>query len=163
MASARYFFASVNGQNQVVTSELPEVVPTTTTGRTILASTPATAPTVPTTSTITPTTGTETGSPKMFLPNGSPSWPTATATCRPQTWVQRVLEGWTNVLPPDGTDSGESSLPEPSLLEEEVPENLGHEWRVLHLFELPGVRFPTDTNAPNQRRLAENNALVELI
>ena len=46
------------------------------------------------------------------------------------------------VPPPDGTESGESSLPEPSLLiEEEVQENLGHEWRVLHPFELPGVRF----------------------
>ena len=65
---------------------------------------------------------------------------------------------------PNGTDSGESSLPEPSLLvEEEVPENLGHEWRVLHPFDLPRVRFPTDTTPPNQRRLAENDALVELI
>ena len=61
----------------------------------------------------------------MFLPNGSPSRPTATTTCRPQMWVQRVSEGWTNVPPLDGTDSRESSLPEPSLLEEEVPENLG--------------------------------------
>ena len=77
--------------------------------------------------------------------------------------MQRVSEGWTNVPPSDGTDSAESSLPEPSLLvEEEVPENLGHEWRVLHPFELPGVRFPTDTTLPNQRRLAENAALVEL-
>ena len=78
--------------------------------------------------------------------------------------MQRVLEGWTPVPPPDGTDLGESSLPEPPLLvEEEVPENLGHEWRVLHPFELPGVRFPTDTTLPNQRRLAENDTLVELI
>ena len=52
-------------------------------------------------------------------------------------WVQRVSEGWTNVPPLDGTVSGESSLPEPSLLvEEEVPENLGCVWRVLHPFEL---------------------------
>ena len=29
-------------------------------------------------------------------------------------------------IPLDGTASRESSLPEPSLLEEEVPENLGH-------------------------------------
>ena len=49
------------------------------------------------------------------------------------------------------------------LVEEEVPENLSHEWRALHPFELPGVRFPTDTTPPNQRRLAENDALVELI
>ena len=99
----------------------------------------------------------------MFLPNGLPSRPTATATCRPQTWAQRVSEGWTNAPPLDGTDSGESSLPEPSLLEEEVPENLGHKWRVLHPFELPGVRFPTNTTLSNQRRLAENDALVEHI
>ena len=78
--------------------------------------------------------------------------------------MQRVSEGLTNVPPQNSTDSGDSSLPEPSLLvEEEVPENLGHEWRVLHPFEPPGVRFPTDTTPPNQRRLAENNALVELI
>ena len=57
--------------------------------------------------------------------------------------MQRVLEGWTHVPRLDGTDSGESSLPEPSLVaEEEVPENLGHEWRVLHPFEPPTYRDP---------------------
>ena len=56
-----------------------------------------------------------------------------TVTCRPQTWVQRVSEGWTNVPPLDGTDSEESSLSEPPfLVEEEVPGYLDHEWRVLH-------------------------------
>ena len=78
-------------------------------------------------------------------------------------WVQSVSEGWTNIPLPDGTDSRESSLPEPFLLEDEVPENLGHKWRVLQPFELPRVRFPTDTTPPNGRRLAENNVLVELI
>ena len=47
-------------------------------------------------------------------------------------------------------------------MKEGVPENLGHEWRVLHPFEIPGIRFPTDNTPPNQRRLAEN-VLVELI
>ena len=46
---------------------------------------------------------------------------------------------------------------------EDIPDELGCEWRVLHPFELPGVRFPTDTMPPNQRRLAKNDALVELI
>ena len=32
-----------------------------------------------------------------------------------------------------------------------------------NLFEIPGVRIPTDNTPPNQRRLAENDALVELI
>ena len=162
LASMRLFFASVNGQNQVVMLELPEEVPTVATGRTTLTSTPAITSTIPTTSATTTIAGTEVGSPRMFLPNGSPSRPNVTATCRPQTWVQRVSEGWTNVPPPDGTDSRESSLHEPSLLEE-VPENLGCKWRGLHPFELAGVRFPTDTTLPNQRRLAENDALVELI
>ena len=78
--------------------------------------------------------------------------------------MQRVSEGWAHVPPPDGNESGENSLQEPSsLVEEEVPENLGHGWRVLHPFELPGVRFPTSTTPPNERRLAENDALVELL
>ena len=78
-------------------------------------------------------------------------------------WVQHVSEGWTNGPSPDATDSRESSLSGPSLLEEDVPENLGHEGRVLHPFEIPGVRFPTDTTSPNQKRLVENDALVGLI
>ena len=83
LASARHFFDSVNGQIQVVTSELHEEVPTVTTGRTTLASTPAITSTVPATSATTTTTGAVAGSPRTFLPNGSPSRPTATATCRP--------------------------------------------------------------------------------
>ena len=133
-------------------------------GTTLETSPSAITSTVPITSITPTTTGTETGSPRSFLHNASPSRPTTTATCRPQMWVQRILEGWTHVPCLDGTELGESSLCGPSLLvEEEVPENLGHEWRVLHPFELPGVRFPTDTAPPNQRRLAENDALVELI
>ena len=72
----------------------------------------------------------------------------------------RGLDKWSS---PDGTDSGESNLSGPFLLEEEIPENLGSEWRVLHPFEIPGVRFPTDTTPPNKRRLVENDTLVELI
>ena len=106
----------------MVMSELPEEAPTVTIeGATAIPST------IPTTSANTTITGTEAGSPRMFLPNGSPSRPTATATCRPQTWVQHVSEGWTNGPPLDGTDSRESSLSGPILLEEKVPENLGHE------------------------------------
>ena len=49
------------------------------------------------------------------------------------------------------------------MLAEGIPEELGQEWRVLHPFEIPGVRFPTDNTPQNQRRLAENDALVELL
>ena len=63
----------------------------------------------------------------------------------------------------DDTNSTESGGTETSVLAEGIPEELGHEWRVLHPFEIPGVRFPTDATPPNQRGLAENDALVELI
>ena len=63
----------------------------------------------------------------------------------------------------EDASSGESNTSTVETLPEDVPDVLDHEWRVLHLFELPGVRFPTDTMPPNQRRLAENDALVELI
>ena len=142
----------------MVTSEPPEEVPNV-----VAEGNTAIIPAVPTTSTTTTIIGTETGSPRTFLSIGSPSRPTATATCRSQTWVQCVSEGQTNHHPPHGTGSAESSLSEPSLLAEGSPENLGHEWRVLHPFEIPGVRFPTDNTPPNQRRLAEIDALVEPI
>ena len=131
MASARHFFATVNRQNHVVTSELPDEVPTVTAeGATAITSA------VPTTSATTTIAGTEAGSPITFLPNGSHSRPTATATCRPQMWVQCVSEEWTNGPLPNGTGSTESSLSEPSLLEEGVSENLGCKGRVLHSFEI---------------------------
>ena len=77
--------------------------------------------------------------------------------------VQCVLGGQINEPSQEGTGSAESSLSEPYLLAEGIPEGLGHEWRVLHPFEIPGERFPTDNTPPNQRRLAENDTLVELI
>ena len=45
--------------------------------------TPLNIPAISSTPTATETNETETSSPKTFLPNGSPSRPTATATCRP--------------------------------------------------------------------------------
>ena len=74
-----------------------------------------------------------------------------------------VSEGQINEPTREGDDSGESNPPEPYVLTEGIPDELGHEWRILHHSETPGVRFPTDTTPPNQRSLAENDALVELI
>ena len=76
-----------------------------------------------------------------------------------------------NNLPRDKTteprredaSSSESNTSVVETLPEDIPDELCHEWRVLHPFDLPGVRFPTDTMPPNQRRLAENDALVDLI
>ena len=104
-----------------------------------------------------------TSSPRISLPEGSPSHPTVTATCRPRTWMQQLTEGQTNEPRRGDASLSESNTSIVETLPEEIPDELGHEWRVLHPFELPGVRFPTETMPPNQRRLAENDALVELI
>ena len=100
-----------------------------------------------------------TRSPRISLPEGSPSHPTVTATCRPRTWMQQITEGQTNDPTREG-DSDESNSSKGNLSFEDIPDELGHEWRVLHPFELPGVRFPMDSTPPNQRRLAENDALA---
>ena len=105
----------------------------------------------------------DTSSPRVILPNGSPSRPTATATCRPRTWMQQITEGQINEPTRENASSNESNLSTIEVLPEEIPDELECEWRVLHPFELPGVRFPMDSTPPNQRRLAENNVLVELI
>ena len=61
-----------------------EEVPITTTGRTTEETSMLTITSmVHTTSTTTTAAGVGMGSPRPFLPNGSPSRPTATAICRP--------------------------------------------------------------------------------
>ena len=101
--------------------------------------------------------------PRISLPEGSPSHPTVTATCRPRTWMQQLTEGQITESRREDVSSSESNTSTIETLPEDIPDELGHEWRVLHPFGLPGVRFPTDTTPLNQRRLAENDALVELI
>ena len=104
-----------------------------------------------------------TSSTRISLPEGSPSHPTATATCRPRTWMQQLTEGQITEPRREDTSSSESNTSAIEMLPEDIPDELGHAWRVLHPFELPGVRFPMDSTPSNQQRLAENDALVELI
>ena len=99
---------------------------------------------------------------RTFLPSGSPLKPTAIATCRPWTWVQHVSEGQIEEHSGEDDNSVESAPLEPIVLEGLLDE-LGPKWRVLHPFEILGVRFPTEDTPPTHRRLAENDALVELI
>ena len=101
-------------------------------------------------------------SPIRTIPySGMPPRPTATATLRPRTWVQRISEGQIEEQPQD-EDSEESDTLEPLVIEG-LPDELGPEWRVLHPFEIPGVRNPTENTPRTHRRLAENDTLVELI
>ena len=77
--------------------------------------------------------------------------------------MQQLTEGQTNEPRREEDSSSESITYMVETLPEDIPDELGHEWIVLHLFDLPGVRNPTDTMPSNQRWLAENDALVELI
>ena len=100
--------------------------------------------------------------PVRILPySGTPPRPTATATLRSRMQVQKISEGQIERQPQD-EDSEENDTLEPLVLEG-LPDELGPEWRVLHPFEIPGVRNPTEDTPPTHRRLAENDTLVELI
>ena len=131
IAVTRHFFAMVSKQRN--TTELP-----------VVTATDALHVNVPPVShDLNETEPTEPGStsPWTYLPNGSPPRPTATATCRPQTWVQCVSEGQIEEPTREDEDSLESDPLEPLVLEG-LPNELGPEWRVLHPFEIPGVRVP---------------------
>ena len=161
LESTRQFFAHIPAEDQRV---LPEVyardnenvleVPTTTN---------VTTTSTPTSPTMVDTDLRGTGSPRISLPERTVPCPTVTATCRPRTWMQQLTEGQTTEPRREGDSSNESHEANKEPLPKEIPDELGHEWRVLHPFDLSGVRFPTDTTPSNQRRLAENDALVELI
>ena len=101
MASTQQFFAVVNESNRSNTTEGPVAIMSEVCDRNE-NDVPATSTSVIDTTPVVPeaeTSVTETISPRTFLPNGSPSIPTATATCRPRTWVQQISEGQIMNLP----------------------------------------------------------------
>ena len=164
LASTRQFFAAIDQRNMNVPAgnqvtsvevcerdiiEVPDVLTTTV----VTTTTSMTTPPI--------TLDTElrgTSSPRISLPEGSPSCPTVTATCRPRTWMQQLTQGQKNEPRREDDSSSESNTSVVETLPEDIPDELGCEWRVLHPFDLPGVRFPTDTTPSNQRRLAEKDA-----
>ena len=93
-----------------------------------------------------------TSSPRISLPEGCPSHPAVTATCRPRTWMQQIMEGQTNEPTREG-DSDESNPSDVNVTSKEIPDELGCQWRVLHPFELPGVRFSTDSIPPKSKEI----------
>ena len=162
IASTRQFFATVDRRNTNISTGSPTVISAEVHERDITEVPDAPAITAATTPVILDVEPRGTSSPRISLAEGSPSCPTVTATCRPRTWMQQITEGQTNEPTREG-DSDESNSSDGNVSFEDIPDELGHECRVLHPFELPGVRFPMDSTPPNQRRLAENDALVELI
>ena len=152
LATARHFFNTVNERRTV-----PEVPEMSATGVSQIDTPPIslgpieTEPAEP-----------GTASPQVNLPSRSLPRPTATATCQPRTWVQHISEGQSKEHSREEDDSVESAPLKPLVLEG-LPDELGPEWRVLHPFEIPGVRIPTEDTPPNHIRLAESDALVKLI
>ena len=162
VASTRQFFANIPADDQRIPTEeyVRENnnvlgVPTTT----IVTTTTST----PTSPTIVDTNLRGTGSPRISLPERTLPRPTATATCRPRTWMQQLTEGQTTEPRRERDSSNECLETMEETIPGDIPDELGREWRILHPFDLSGVRFPNDTTPSNQRCLAENDALVELI
>ena len=165
LASTRQFFAKIPADDQrtlsgVYVREKDNVVRVpgvfTTTVVTTTSSTPASP-------TMVDTNLRGTGSPRISLPERTLSHPTTTDTCRPRTWMQQLTEGQTIKSRRERDSSNESLETMEETIPGDVPDELGCEWKILHPFNLSGVRFPTDTTPSNQRCLAENDALVELI
>ena len=90
ITSTRQCFASVNERKRGTMMEGPIETSPDTSGRNANNVPVTSTPVAPTTPIVTgaETTEAETRSPRTFLPNGSPSRPTVTATCRLRTWVQ---------------------------------------------------------------------------
>ena len=114
IALSKQFFAAVNERNRGTTTEGPIETLCDVCGRNendVPVTSSCVAPTTP----VVPeaeTTETETRCPRTFLPNGSPSRPTATTTCRLRTWVHHISEGQINDPTQGDTPSIESGQTE---------------------------------------------------
>ena len=167
LASTRQFFAAIDQKNSNIPTTDQQVTDHTQNRDVEVREVPTT--TIPITSftitspSMTNVAVTDTSGPRVCLPESSPPHPTATATCRPRTRMQQLTEGQTTEPQREGTSSSEHEVSVVETLPEEIPDVLGCQWRVLHPFDLPRVRFPSETTPSNQRRLAKNDALVELI
>ena len=165
LASTRQFLATIDHRNtNVPTVDQTTVAEVHTRDQSELAEVPTTDIFPTTMTSITPPIAMDEmliSNPRVSLPDASPSCPTVTATCRPRTWMQQLTEGQISKPQEEENVSGDTSVIE--TLSGAIPDELGCKWRVLHPFNLLGVRFPTDTTPSNQRRLAKNDALVELI
>ena len=102
LVTTRQFFAAVDQRNRKVPTENLVTPAEAREGENIEAPNVSTSTvTTAITSITTPPMPLEveirgTSSPRISLPEGSPSCPTVTATCRPRTWMQQLTEGQIN-------------------------------------------------------------------
>ena len=121
IAATRQFFAAIYERNRDTAAEEPiATTPERNENNVAIPSNIPITPDIPEAE----ATETETRCPRTFLPSGSPSRPTATATCKPRTWVQHISEGQINEPTQEDTHSSESGATETSALAERVPEEL---------------------------------------
>ena len=96
LVSTQQFFATVDERNRNDSTGRPIGVSSEVCGREDI-DVPGTSTSVVTTTPVIPDVDPiDTSSPRVILPSGSPSQPTATATCRPRTWMQQITEGQIN-------------------------------------------------------------------
>ena len=69
--------------------------------------------------------------------------------------MQQLTEG--RITEPIGKDASSSGSNTSTVetLPEDIPDDLGHEWRVLPPFEPLGVRFPIRYHAPKSKKVGQ--------
>ena len=73
--------------------------------------------------------------------------------------MQQITEGQINEPTREDAGSNESDTSAIETLPKEIPGKLEHEWRVLHPFERPGVRFPTDSAPPKSKEISQKRCI----
>ena len=94
--STQQFFAAVDRRNTNVSTGGPTGISVEIHERDVTGVPNAPTSTAVTTPVILDVGPMGTSSPRISLPEGSPSHPTVTATCRPRPWMQQITEGQTN-------------------------------------------------------------------
>ena len=96
---------------------------------------------------------------RTFPPSETPPRPIATATLRPRMLEQRKSEGQVEEQSQDDDGSEDETIE--SFVMEGLPDELRPERRIIHPFDIPGVRNPTEDIPPTHRRLAENDRITD--
>ena len=96
---------------------------------------------------------------RTFPPSETPSRPIVTATLRPRVLEQSKTEG--QVEDQSQKDDGSKNETIKPLVMEGQPDELGPERRIVHPFNIPGVRNPTEDTPPTQRGLVENDTQTD--
>ena len=133
IASTQQFFATVDRRNTNISTGSPTMISAEAHERDVTEVPNVPTSTAATTPVILDVEPMGTSSPRISLPEGSPSHPAVTATCRPRTWMQQITEGQTNEPNREG-DTDESNSSDGNVTFEDIPDELGHEWKVLHPF-----------------------------